>query len=78
MTITTRMNATPVTKTVSAIRIHVDPRYKPIGVPYWDITAGTLQAQIRPILQRPDFTRLIITIRKYGEAPTARFQVTVR
>jgi len=31
-----------------------------------------------PILERPDFTELLITVTKYGVAPKARFKVEVK
>lgn len=65
-------------KTVTAIRIWVGPEVKPLFPDYYDITAQTLVAQLRPILQRADYHELVITITKFGVPPKARYQVDVK
>ena len=62
-------------KTITAIRVWVGADVKPLFPDYYDVTAQTLVAQLRPILQRDDFRNLVITITKYGVAPKARYQV---
>lgn len=71
-----RFQAEP--KTIQAIRVWVGPDVKPLFPDYYDITAQTLVAQLRPILQRDDFRSLWITITKYGVPPKARYQVNVK
>jgi len=67
-----------VEKEIRILRVWVDPRYK-LTVPYyWDITSGTLQAGLLPYLEKPNFTKLIFKITKYGVAPRARFTLEVR
>jgi len=62
---------------VKALRVYVEPATKPIGAPYYDITSGTLIAQLRPTLSRGDFTQYRYKITKYGVAPAARFGLEV-
>lgn len=75
MTINPRFQKEP--KTITAIRVWVGPDVKPLFPDYYDITAQTLVAQLRPILQREDFKDLEITITKFGVPPKARYQVKV-
>lgn len=67
----------PEGKTIKVLRVYVTTAVKPIGVGWWDITSGTLIAQVLPFLEKPDFTRKKFTIKKYGVAPKARFTVEV-
>lgn len=75
MTINPRFQAEP--KTIRAIRVWVGEDVKPLFPDYYDVTAQTLVAQLRPILKRADFRNLIITITKFGVPPKARYQVKV-
>lgn len=75
MTINPRFQKEP--KTITAIRVWVGEDVKPLFPDYYDLTAQTLVAQMRPILQRADFRELVITITKYGVPPKARYQVKV-
>jgi hypothetical protein len=68
----------PKPKRIKALRIWIPEEYKPLFPDYWDVTAQTLIAQLVPILERPDFTELLITVTKYGVAPKARFKVEVK
>jgi hypothetical protein len=75
VTIHPRFQSEP--KTIRAIRVWVGEDVKPLFPDYYDITAQTLVAQLRPILQREDYRDLIITITKHGVPPKARYQVKV-
>lgn len=61
--------------TSPAMRLHVEPREKPIGPPYYDVTARTLQAQLEPQLVGRGLLPRRVAIRKVGVAPAARFSV---
>jgi hypothetical protein len=62
-------------KTVTAIRVHVRPEDKPLFPHYWDLTAGTLVAQIEPHLNRPDVATLRFTLTARGIGLKKRFEV---
>ena len=65
----------PAGKVVPAIRIHVPREDKPVGAPYWDVTAGNLIATLRPILGSLVASRRLIRVTKHGIPPAARHQV---
>ena len=75
MTIHPRFQRSP--KLINVIRVWVPTSDKPLFPDYFDLTAATLVAQMRPILRRTDFRELAITITKHGVAPKARYSVTV-
>ena len=65
----------PAGKTVAAIRLHVPREDKPVGVPYWDVTAGNLIAQLKPLLPGIVSSRRRIRVTKHGQPPAARHQL---
>ena len=73
LVITTR--GAPGSKTVLAIRLHVPPEDKPVGAPYWDVTAGNLIARLLPVLGQLVSSGRRIRVPKHGIAPVARHQV---
>ena len=64
-------------KVVPVIRIHTEPRWKEIFPHYWDITSKTLQAQLIPHFERPDYRNFKYKVTKHGVAPRARFTLEV-
>lgn len=65
----------PAGKTVPAVRIWVPPEDKPLGAPYWDITAGNLIARLLPMLDQLVASGRQIQVTKYGSPPSARHRV---
>jgi len=65
----------PEGKVVPVIRMWVPAEDKPLGAPYWDLTARTTQARLRPVLGMLVASGRRIKITKYGVAPTARHRV---
>lgn len=65
----------PAGKEVPAIRVWVSPEDKPVGAPYWDITAGNLIARLKPVLGELVRTGRRIRVIKHGIAPAARHEV---
>jgi hypothetical protein len=63
------------TKTVNTLRVKVRPEDKSAFPYYWDLTAQTLIAQLRPMLLQPGYDHGEYTITKHGVAPKARFTV---
>jgi len=48
-----------------------------VGVPYWDITSKTLQAQLRPLLLELIARGAEFTVTAHGEGPQKRFSLRV-
>lgn len=75
VTIHPRRRDAPPVRTVRCLRLWLNPGFKAYGPPYWDVNAGTLVAQLKPLL--PDLVRegreFIITA--HGEAPKKRFSI---
>ncbi len=65
-------------KEIPVLRLHVDPKDKPLFPHYYDVTSLTLQAQLRPLILTPGYTPARFTIGKVGAGPQARFTVIVR
>ena len=65
----------PAGRDVEAVRLHVSPEDKPVGAPYWDLTARTTIARLLPVLDQLVSTRRPIRITKHGVAPAARHQI---
>lgn len=63
-------------KIIRVMRVHLAPGSKTVGPPYWDLTAGTLIAQLLPLIppapEKPVRVRILAT----GVAPAKRFTVT--
>lgn len=64
----------PLEKLIPDLRVHVDPKDKVLGPPYYDVTSLTLQLQLRSIISQLGLP-LRVKITKIGEAPRARFMV---
>lgn len=65
-------------KVVRTVRIHVLPAEKAHFPFYWDLTAQTLIAQLLPMLPMIVREKKLITIKKSGAGPSARFSLEVR
>jgi len=72
-----RYPGAPEEKRIPVLRLSVKPEYKPVGVPYWDITSKTLQAQLRPLLPDLITTGKEFTITAHGEGVQKRFSLRV-
>ena len=70
-----RWAGAPSEKEVLGLRLHVDKKQKPTGLQYWDVTAQTLIAQLRPLLQAGMEKVHITRIKAVGEGPKKRFTV---
>jgi len=75
MSIKARWTGAPAEKEILVLRLHMQPKDKPVGIPYWDLTAQTLIAQLRPLLETRLYETKIIRITAHGEAPRKRFTV---
>ena len=64
-------------KVVAVLRVHVPRELKPIGMPYYDVTSKTLQAQLLPFLQDPTQRGRTFTITAHGIRPRKRFELAV-
>jgi len=76
--ITPRWPGAPPEKLTLCLRVWMAPGYEGPRAPYWDIHQGHLISMLVPILQRPDFADLEITITKVGTPPKAYFEVVPR
>lgn len=72
-TITPRDRMIP--KTVDVVRLIVDRQSKSLFPYYYDLTASTLTAQVRPKLETITTWPRVVRIAKYGVAPRARYSV---
>lgn len=75
--ITMQRNGQSQTRTINVLRLHVPVADKKIGMPYWDLTAQTLIAQLLPLLPGAQASKRRIRIIKHGVAPLARFEVAL-
>lgn len=64
-------------KAIDALRVVVPKEEMPPGKMYWDITATTLIAQLKPYLEAPDFRTRVFTVTAHGIAPAKRFTLEV-
>jgi hypothetical protein len=60
-------------KEIPVLRLHVDPKDKPLFPQYLDVTSLTLQAQIQPLVMAPGYVARRFTVTKVGSGPQARF-----
>jgi hypothetical protein len=60
-------------KTIEALRLHLQAGVKPVPPNYYDVTSQTLIAQFLPNLYLPGFEKYSFRVTKYGIAPRARF-----
>jgi len=70
-----RYPGAPAEKRIPVLRLHLAEGYKPTGVPYWDLTSKTLQAQLKPLLANLVATGKEVTITAHGAGPGKRFSV---
>jgi len=75
--ITTMRNGTATAKIINVLRVYLPAGEKRVGMPYWDITSTTLQAQMLPLLPQAQARKTRIRITKHGVAPLARFEVAL-
>jgi len=78
ITIVPRYVPAPPTKVVHCLRISIDPAYKKFAPYYYDVTSKRLISLLVPILMKPDFTQLEITITAIGVMPKKWFEITTR
>lgn len=62
-------------KTVVDVRIHVHPDNKTAFPYYWDLLAGTLTAQLVPMLESEPRFPVTYQLQAYGVAPRRRYGV---
>jgi len=67
----------PEEKRIPVLRVHLMPGLKPVGVPYWDLTSKTLQAQLKPLIRSLVETSKEFTITAHGSGPAKRFSLKV-
>lgn len=66
----------PSEKVVKCLRVRVDPRTKPVGPPYWDITSQTLIATLEPLIRSAsEKSPIKVQITAYGVPPAKRYSV---
>ena len=73
-----RYAGAPAEKTITAMRIFVDPATKPMGPSWWDITSQTLIAQLEPLIRGATRDKPIkVKLLAQGVAPAKRYSVEV-
>jgi len=77
MLIKPRYPGAPGEKEILVLRLTLPKAEKPVGLDYWDVTAQTLIAQLRPLLERRLHEAHAIRVTAHGEAPRKRFTVEV-
>jgi hypothetical protein len=77
MVIKPRWPGAPSEKEILAMRLKVSTKDKPIGLPFWDLTAQTLIAQLRPLLERRMHEGRVVKITAHGGGPSKRFTVEI-
>ncbi len=68
---------TRVTEIVPATRLHLPPGAKRTGLPYWDVTSKTLQAQLAGVDAGGGLVGRTVRITAFGVQPRKRFQLEV-
>jgi hypothetical protein len=66
-----------VTKKTLALRIWVDPKYKPSGPPYWDIHQSHLISALVPLLEKHKYPEYEFEITWVGTGPSARPEIKI-
>jgi len=72
-----RYAGAPASKTITAMRVYVDPTTKPMGPAWWDITSQTLIAQLEPFLKGITAAPRRFKLVAHGIAPAKRYSVEV-
>lgn len=75
MVIRPRYPGAPESKTIPVLRVHLAAGVKPVGVPYWDVTSKTLQAQLRPLESEIVGKGREFVVTAHGSGPSKRFSV---
>jgi len=75
MDIHPRYPGAPEVKRIPVLRVHLAAGVKPTGVPYWDVTSKTLQAQLRPLESEIVGAGREFVITAHGSGPSKRFSV---
>lgn len=78
MLIKPRYAGAPSEKRIHALRLYVAEGYKPVGVPWYDVTSQTLIAQLRPHLTKLAASKNEFVITAHGRAPRKRFSLDVK
>jgi len=66
-----------VVEEVEVLRVHVDPKEKPLFPHYWDIGQKTLVPQVMALLTKGIPGGYAIKIHAVGVAPKKRFEVSL-
>ena len=64
-----------VKKLTLTLRIFVDPDYKKIGPPYWDMHQAHLISALKPLLDIPGIDKYVFTISWVGSGSAARPEI---
>ncbi len=75
ITITPKWPGAPPSKTIVAIRLHVDPKTKPLFPHYWDITPSRLVYQLAGMLIRGIPEDKWLRVHRDVPGPKAHFSV---
>lgn len=78
MMIKPRYPGAPEKKRIHALRLYVAEGYKPVGVPWYDVTSQTLIAQLRPHLTQLAASKNEFVITAHGRAPRKRFSLELQ
>jgi len=65
-------------KLIPVLRVVVDSRDKPMGVPYWDVTSTTLIPTLLPYLKDPAYKGKTFTVTAAGVGLKKRFGLVVK
>jgi len=68
----------PPIKTIHALRLFTEEKYKKYPPYYYDITSKRLIAALMPFLQRPDYDLYEVTIHAVGSAPRKYFEIEIK
>jgi len=66
----------PAGKEIPVIRLHTTPRWKPVGLPYWDLSSKTLRQQLLGVLGPAPGRRAHLKIQAHGLGLGKRFTVS--
>jgi len=75
VTIHPRMRDAPPERTVRVLRLWLKPGFKVYGPSYWDVNAGTLVAQLKPLLPSLAEKGQEFTITAHGSPPKKRYSI---
>ena len=72
-----RYEGAPEEKRIPVLRLWPAAGYKPTGAPWWDVTAKTLQARLRPYLADLVAAKKEFVITAHGSGRRKRFSVEI-